>query len=316
MRLSTVSAFKNMDVDKNKYIVMNDEQLKGYQRCILDIARDCITVCESERIPYHLTGGSALGAVRHQGFIPWDDDIDIDILGQYFDRFIECFLEKYGSKYWVHTCATDNYGMTLTRIRLKDSICRTREDVENDECGFYIDIFRIENAPNNKMLRLLHGIFSMGMGFLLSCRNFYKNRKLMIEIAKQQKSLLRIFRFKMGIGWLLQFLSVKTWAILTQKVYGMCRNNESEYVTVPAGRKHYFGELYLRKDFVDFERKNFCGNSWKIPKAWDSYLTHMYGNYMSIPEIKDREKHIVLELKFPKEEEKEDGIIKRDCSSI
>ena len=82
MGLSTVSAFKNMSVDESKYVTMTDEQLKEYQHYILDIAKDCIEICEKENICYHLTGGSALGAVRHHGFIPWDDDIDIDILGQ------------------------------------------------------------------------------------------------------------------------------------------------------------------------------------------------------------------------------------------
>lgn len=304
MGLSTVSAFKNLDVDKSKYVVMTDEQLKEYQRFILGIAKDCIEVCEKENICYHLTGGSALGAVRHQGFIPWDDDIDIDILGQDFDRFICCFSKQYGNKYWIHTCKTNNYGMTLTRIRLKNSICRTREDIENDECGFYIDVFRIENAPDNSVLRSMHGVLSMGMGFLLSCRNFYKNRALMLELVKTQKSLLRTFRIKIAIGFCLQMFSVKTWAVMTQKVYGMCKNNKSKYVTVPAGRNHYFGELYLRDDFVDYERKSFEGNLWKVPKAWNLYLTHMYGDYMALPQKQDREKHIVLELKFPEEEER------------
>lgn len=304
MGLSTVSAFKNINVDENKYVVMTDEQLKRYQHCVLKIAEDCIALCEKENICYHLTGGSALGAVRHQGFIPWDDDIDIDILGEDFERFIKCFSQQYDSKYWIHTYKTNNYGMTLTRIRLKNSICRTREDIGNDECGFYIDIFRIENAPDNKILRTLHGVLSMGMGFLLSCRNFYKNRVLMVELAKGQKNLLRTFRIKIGIGFCLQMFSVQTWAIMTQKIYEMCKNNKSKYVTVPAGRNHYFGELYLRNDFVDYDRKSFEGNIWKVPKAWDSYLTHMYGNYMSLPNKQNREKHIVLELKFPKEEKR------------
>ena len=302
MGLSTVSAFKNLNVD-NKYVVMTDEQLKEYQRCVLGIAKDCIEVCEKENIAYHLTGGSALGAVRHQGFIPWDDDIDIDILGRDFDHFVTCFSKEYGEKYWIHTCKTNGYGMTLTRIRLKNSICRTREDVGNDECGFYIDIFRIESAPDCKILRTLHGILSMGMGFLLSCRNFYKNRALMMELAEHQVELKRTFRTKIGIGFCLQMFSVRTWAIMTQKVYGLCKNDESKYVTVPAGRNHYFGELYLRDEFVDYDRKYFEGNFWKIPKGWDSYLTHMYGDYMTLPQKQEREKHIVLELKFPEVEE-------------
>lgn len=299
MSLSTVSVFKRLNFDSGKFIVLSEGQLKQYQRYILEIARDVIGVCEKEKIQYHLTGGSALGAVRHNGFIPWDDDIDIDILGEDFDRFIECFLKEYNAKYWVHTCETPDYGMSLVRIRLKGTICRTREDLNNEECGFYIDIFRIENTPDNFMLRQLHGFLCLGMGFLLSCRNFFKNRKLMIEIAQHDVKLKIPFYIKIGVGFLASIFSVTKWATMTQRIYGMCKNNQSKYVAVPAGRKHYFGELYLRTEFVDFSEMEFEGNMWKVPKGWDGYLKHMYGNYMVVPEEQDREKHVVLEIKFP-----------------
>lgn len=299
MGLSTVSILKKLNLDSDKFVVLEGEVLQEYQRYLLEMAKDIISVCEENDICYHLTGGTALGAVRHHGFIPWDDDMDIDILGKDYDRFIDGFVRKFGKKYWIHTWKTPEYGLTFTKVRLKGSICRTREDLYNDECGFYIDISCIENVPDNIILRKLHGVICMGMGFLLSCRNFYKNRKLMIEIAEHNTELKGIFLLKICIGFLLGWCSIQKLASVTHAIYSCCTNNQSTYVSVPSGRKHYFGEMYLRSSFVESVDKKFEGQEWKIPKDWEGYLRHMYGDYMVIPDEKEREKHVVMEVKFP-----------------
>ena len=301
MKLSTVTAFKNMNTNSDQFIHLEKDLLKRYQEELLKIAEDIIEVCEEEHISYHLTGGSALGAVRHQGFIPWDDDMDIDILGDDFPRFIEAFSKKYQDKYWIHTCKTPGYGMTINRVRLKDSVFRGREDADNEECGFFVDIIRIENTFDSAILRKLHGILCMGMGLLLSCRNFYANRKLMREIAALNPDFKSASNFKIRLGFFLQFFSVNRWARMTQACYGLCKNSHSEFVSVPAGRNHYFGEMYKREDFVATTDAQFEGHTWKIPKEYDAYLTHMYGDYMAIPKEEDREVHVLLELKFPGE---------------
>ena len=77
---STVDQFKQQ-LNVDGAVRLSGDLLKRYQQYLLEIAEDIISVCEEENITYHLTGGSALGAVRQGGFIPWDDDMDIDILG-------------------------------------------------------------------------------------------------------------------------------------------------------------------------------------------------------------------------------------------
>ena len=301
MGLSTVDIFKKMNVEGDDFIVMDEDLIRRYQQVLVKIAEDIVDICETWNITYHLTGGSALGAVRHHGFIPWDDDMDIDILSSDFDLFHEKFMEKYGDKYWFHTCDTKDHGMTVNRIRLKGTTFRAREDVGKDECGFFIDILRIENAYDNLILRSLHGILCMGAGFLLSCRNFYHNRKLMLELVESNPDVKKAFTTKINIGRLICFIPLTTCAKITQKVYGMCKNNNSRLVTVPAGRKHYYGEMQKRCDFVDTTKMEFEGHMWDIPKNYKRYLKNMYGNYMEIPKEEDREKHILLEIHFPEE---------------
>lgn len=277
--------------------------LRRCQKELIKIAADVIQICERENITYMLGGGTCLGAVRHHGFIPWDDDMDINILGSDYDRFRKCFLREYGDKYWLHDCNTSKYDRSPPRVRLKGSIFRSRDDMDNDECGFFVDIFRLENTFDNKLLRTLHGVLCMGMGFALSCRCFYKNRAMMMQIAKAEPSVKGVFRVKIALGWLLSFLPADAWMRGTVRCYGLCKNNDSKYVCFPSGRKHYFGEMYRREDMVNTVKMPFEGHQWCVPRDYDGYLRNLYGpDYMTPPPGKDRESHLLLELKFPEED--------------
>lgn len=299
MGLSTVTLFKNLKFTGGRYIELEGDLLRKYQLCLLKIMKDIVTVCDEENIYYSLSGGSALGAIRHNGFIPWDDDMDIFLLGSQRELFLSKFQEKFGDKYWIHSARTPNYGMPIGRIRQKGTVLRGREDLDVDECGFFIDIFWLENAPNSIILRKLHGTLCLGTGLLLSCRNFYKNRVLMKEIMKDHKEVRTTFRIKLFIGFLTSFLTLRRATIITEAIYSMCKNNDSKYLTVPSGRKHYFGEMFLRKDMGYTRKATFEGYNWNVPLNVEHYLEVMYGDYMKIPKVEDRESHIILEIKFP-----------------
>ena len=297
---STVDQFKQ-PLNAEGAVRLSGDLLKRYQRYLLSIAEDIISVCREENITYHLTGGSALGAVRHGGFIPWDDDMDIDILGSDFDRFEQAFTAKFSDKYWLHTYKKKNYGILVSRVRLKNSVFRAREDEGNDECGFFVDLIRIENTFNNPVLRFLHGMDCMAMGFLLSCRNYYHRRKSVLLLAGDNRKLAAVLKVKILIGRLISFRSLDKWAAKTQRCYSRCKNNRSEYVSVPAGRRHYFGEMYRRADFVEAVQLAFEGHMWNVPRDYDGYLRNMYGDYMNIPAPQDREEHVITEMKFPED---------------
>ncbi|HHG7464329.1 LicD family protein [Streptococcus pneumoniae] len=301
MGLSTVTLFKNLKFTDSKFIKLEGELLLKYQEYLLKIMEDIVTVCEEEGLYYSLSGGSALGAYRHKGFIPWDDDMDIFMLGSEREIFFQKFYQKFSDKYWIHNSQTPNYGMPIGRVRQKGTVLRGREDVGVEECGFFIDIFWLENVPNSKILRQLHGFLCMAIGLLLSCRNFYKNRQLMLEIMKEHKEIRLVFRIKLILGFLTSFISLRQFTRLTERIYSLCKNNESRYLSVPSGRKHYFGEMFIREDMQLTRKLNFEGHKWNVPNNIEHYLTVMYGDYMKIPAVEDRESHIILEISFPSE---------------
>lgn len=300
MKLSTTEVFKNLSTTSSKKLIsLSQEQLQQLQKTVLQIADDIINICEDNNLNYHLTGGTALGAVRHNGFIPWDDDLDIDVARKDCKRLIELIKEKYPDKYYVHYAQNkEGYSIPSIQIRMKNTVVRGCNDANPEQCGAYIDVAIIENTFDNKVLRNIHGFISMGLGFIVSCRKFTKNRKYLLSLVENNKEATKVFKTKIRIGYIFSFLTLRRWTIIYDFWNRICRNESTKYVTVPTGRNHFFGEIYERKDFYETTRHEFENRNWRIPKSYDKYLSHMYGDYMKIPDKNHIEKHVLLEFKL------------------
>lgn len=298
MILETTSIFKNLKNGSDSLIELDDEKLAQLKKCILGIAADVIEVCEENNVSYHLTGGSALGAVRHHGFIPWDDDMDFDIERKDVRKFLKAFSRKYGKKYWIHTdSSAEDVCIPYIQIRKKGTVCRGVLDAVRSECGVYVDMAIIENTYDNKIRRTIHGIGSLGLGFAVSCRRFYRDRKYLLSLTDDPETL-KVFRTKIFFGRLVSFMSLRKWTKLYTRWNSKCKDTSTRLVTVPTGRNHFFREMYKRKDFCESVFMEFEGYNWRIPKNYDKYLRHMYGDYMTIPKENSREKHVLLEFEL------------------
>ena len=296
MNLSTVTTFKNIHM-KDGMLEVKGEKLEALQSVLKGMLADIHRVCEKHKIPYFLSGGSMLGAVRHHGFIPWDDDMDIFMTRDAFDCFREIFPGELGEGYWLHTPRdTHDYGMTISRVRKKGTVVRGREDAGQTQCGAWVDIFVLENTYDNKFLRGLHGFLSMACGFALSCRMFYSRRDLYLYLVSDEEEQIKTFKTKIRLGRLLSFLSLDTWTRLTDAVYSMCHDNDSVYVVCPSGRKHFTGEQYPRDPFCKTMECRFEEQSTYISAWSDGYMKMLYGDYMKIPRESERETHVVLEF--------------------
>lgn len=299
MNLATMELFKTLDGGSSG-IKVEGETLKKCQRVLLGIADDFISMCEQEGIWYQLSGGTALGAVREKGFIAWDDDMYLNVKSEDFDKLGELMTKHYGSKYTFLDYRLPGYGYLMGRVMLNNSVYLDRTCVDTEYTGFFVDLFIIENAPDNALLRRLHGIICIITGGVLSCRNFYKRRKFYREIVKNNPQAAKVFNVKIFIGWCVSFLSVGTWAKLTRKVYALCKNEQSRFVCIPSGRKHYFGEMYQREGMMNTVAFPFEGHQWQVARDYDKYFTALYGpDYMTPPPPEKREHHLIFELKFP-----------------
>lgn len=296
MSLSTFDAFKHVK-RTDDMVEVSGERLKSLQRVLLVMLLDIDEAARAVDVDYTLGGGTCLGTVRHQGFIPWDDDIDLNMPHWQFHRFKVELDRRFPGKYLVQVPGeTPGYDLAFPRVRLKGTVERSRGDIGKDrsECGVYIDIFYIENAPDNAVARAAHGVGSLAIGLLYSCRRFASYEDAYLKLTEGDEEVQKVFMRKSRIGQLLSFWSSERWTTVWDRWNSMVKDTAATYVTIPVGRKHYFGELHKRGALLPPATGDFEGKKVSIPADSDGYLQRLYGsNYMAPPADGDRETHVV-----------------------
>ncbi|WP_051541824.1 LicD family protein [Clostridium lundense] len=280
-------------------VELDDEGLRKYQLEVLKIALDFVKFCDYNNIKYSLSGGSVLGAIRHKGFIPWDDDIDINMPRKDYDRFVSLFQREFKDKYLLQTPKNSpELGLLVTQIRKKGTVARRKYDWNAEECGISIDIYVIENVFTSPVLFYIQKAGSLIFPFAVSASRTFNNRRLPKQIEKLESRRVRYKNSKLIIGWLFHLIPLRVWISLSLKFFTLCKNNSSNLVSIPSGRKHFNGELYSRDELCKMVNHKFENIEFKIPIGYDQYLKQLYGNYMLIPSVEKREKHVFLELKY------------------
>ena len=139
--------------------IISKEKLRKMQLLELKILKEVKRICEKHNIPYFLIAGSLIGAVRHKGFIPWDDDIDIGMLRDDYERFLDVCKTDLGSEYFLQTPETEkgnaDYGIAHIRLNGTSMVQEFRKNTTTHN-GFTIDIFPYDNLPENKFFCFLY----------------------------------------------------------------------------------------------------------------------------------------------------------------
>lgn len=292
MGLSTFDACKHLNV--KGAIPLEGDRLVALQRRLALMLDDMLSVAHETGSRLILGGGTALGAARHKGFVPWDDDIDVNIPRADWPRFREACRTMFGDKYEVYEPGFPaSYGLCFPRIRLRGTSLVTREDLVNPPpcAGVFVDVFLSDNVPNNAILRQMHGYGSLALGFLYSCRKAYAERKFHRMWGLEGGA----FRLKRFFGFLTAILSLGRWTRLWNWWNGLCGNESSRSVTYPVGRRHYFGELAPREELMPGAPRDFEGRPCPCAFGLDSYMRRLYGpDYMTPPPEEQRERHVVF----------------------
>lgn len=238
----------------------------------LGILKHVDTFCKDNGIKYFLSGGSMIGAVRHHGYIPWDDDIDLMLLREDYDRLISLYTEKDNSDYKLHHFKLeDNYLKPFVKIDNSKTVLEEYTE-EPIEMGVNIDIFPIDIVPNDKSkqkkmykrFQLLKALIDLKTVKRSNSRAWYKN--LVFSISH----------------FLLRPLPMKTLIYALDKNASKYKGIESDFCGVAVwgyGSK----EINQRKNWEEVLEVDFEDTKAPIPAGYDNYLTCVYGNYMQLP---------------------------------
>ncbi len=277
---------------------LSDAELAALQKCLLDISVELDSVCRKHGIKMFLVGGSALGARRHGGFIPWDDDIDFGMSRADYRRFISIFEAELGDRYMMR-CPNTSWpnANRFMQIYKKGTVLRTATGTisEEPEC-VKIDIFPYDYAPSSAFVCKFKGLYSNFLMFAASCCcsfHYRKNERYLLHSAQGRI----LYALKMTAGGLLSFRSYLKWFDRVDRF--IASEKETPYVTSATGRKHYLGEIFPTECFFPLTEIGFCGHSFYAPRDIDQYLAGLYGvDYMQIPPPEKRESHYIVELKL------------------
>ncbi len=266
-------------------IQITSEILKELQQIQLECLIEVDRICRKHNIDYSLDGGTLLGAVRHKGFIPWDDDIDLIMYRREYERFYEiCKSVLDSGRFFLQEHRTDKYyNVGYPRIRRKNTVYqRAGHEKLNYHGGVFIDIFVLDNVPDNKAFRNLHRMVCFCIRRIL----WSKSGRY---IAKNS--------FKRGWYSILSLIPKDFAFWVNDRVAGICNRRPTELVrhnTHPYPNPKVCGygiPASLLREYTELE---FEGHKFKAVKDYDRYLSMLYGDYLTLPPEEKRKPHIHL----------------------
>ena len=285
---------------------MSGDELSSLKKVLFEAYKDIHKICAENDVNVMLIGGSLLGAIRHKGFIPWDDDLDLAVSRKDFEKLKLFFDEKMGGKYRL---ISPNYkGQTINRFP-QILICNTRIVTLGTACADYpneikIDLFIIENVPINKIHRYLKGLVCNFLMYIAGLVQSYECNNLLIEsFVSQTEDGKKFYKNRLKKGKLFSFIKSSKWLDLVDKCVRY--KKDSSLSGIPTGRKHYFGEIVPTEILFPTIKGEFEGFASNIPNGYDAYLKNLYGDYMQIPPIEKREKHFICDICFDTQKERE-----------
>lgn len=266
---------------------MDNAELRKVQLIQLQIAKEIKRICDKNDIDYILDSGTLLGAVRHKGFIPWDDDMDIGMTRKNYNRFIEAAKTELGDEYFLQTWETDkNYPMPFAKIRLNGTkfVENVFERAEMHQ-GIYVDVFPYDVWPESrrKQKRLYRKRLYIQSMIMMKCHylKFKSNAAWKYALKLIMFTFIRflsLFRSKSSL--------IKRYAKITEK-FNLLESNKLYEQTV----NFRFGYWVIPKScFEDLIGLQFEDEEFKCPGNYDEYLSTVYGDYMVLPPEEKRGK--------------------------
>lgn len=284
---------------------LTPEELVALKRELVKMYSDLANLCKQHGLTLLMSGGSCLGAVRHKGFIPWDDDLDVMMPRKDYEQLLSLLKQgALGEKYeYSAPNAHTESACTFLKIYLKDTL---NVDIFRYSApfprGLNIDVFAIDAVPCNAFLRTIKGFIANGLNFCSVLTLYAKYHNPKIEAYMQMdKKLSRRYKIKCMLGTILGIIPRRKW--LWWFDCWVADDNENKPWGIPTGRKYYNGEIFDKDVFLPASQAEFEGVIVDIPNDYDSYLKNLYHDYMQLPPLEQRERHLIVEFQLPKDSE-------------
>lgn len=274
------------------------EVLSHLQKVEMLILKDFMAICEKHNLTYFGCAGTGIGALRHQGFIPWDDDIDIALPREDYEKLIKAVEEEYGDKYHMLNTANDiNYPLATTRMCLNGTVFHEHA-VKNVDCdwGIFLDLYALDNAADGKL----------AFKWQMWCTWFWSKILILRSMPKPYlafkgaKAKL-VYIITSMIHYTMKFLHIsKRWLIRRlDKISQKYNNTETK-------RMGYFCDtkpdinLFTKDKTFPLRKLKFEDVELPFENDLEEMLTFVYGDYMTMPPIEKRKTHFPYRLDFGK----------------
>lgn len=259
--------------------MVNNQTVRDVQLKILEIIKYIDSICREYNIEYYIMGGTALGAIRHGGFIPWDDDLDIFMTPAEYKKFKAVFEQANDKRFFLQEWKiTDNY-LEYAKVRMNNTTFIEKNFVDRPQMhhGIFVDIMILHKVPKNKLLQRIV---------------YYKSKYVTLYALSQRNWIPKNKAHRFGLA-LLKVLPNKWLSKICYKhIYkydNLYENFMYCYWITPAGFKQglFDAEFFSFPIDVKFEDTNLLGS-----KKIKEYLEYRYGNYMKMPS-KEAQKKVV-----------------------
>lgn len=274
--------------------VYTDEELKKIQELEKDALQELIRVCEQINVSYFLIDGAAIGAVRHNGFIPWDDDIDVGMLRDDYRRFLAQAPKLLSQRYELQTPyigTSSPYFYAKMRIKGTEFVeyCNRKVDMPQ---GVYIDLCPFDEVPDNERqnkrqfqrCRFLIRLFTLRQSPELSAPPATVKRYVLAGIRWSLHHLMRLIPYQ----WMAAAIEKAT----TQ--YNGSGQSAYAFLHHPKWKTDYI----RRDELFPLEKGRFDGIEVRLPHDCNGYLTRHYGDYRRWPEPEERYGHKPYRVKI------------------
>lgn len=256
---------------------MENNILKQLQEVELEILKDFHDFCIKNNIKYSLYAGTALGAVRHKGFIPWDDDVDIIMTPENYIKFVKCWYDNPINGYYFQDADKEfENGISHSKIRKNGTVLLTDgEDEKKGHHGIWIDVFVFTKVKQNSIGRFKVRFYSICQILLTRGFNYNVNDNLIKKIIKR---VLQLIPKKVQVYLL--HLARKKLSSNDDLTSNYCLVDTSCYSVL---------NLYFSKELVqEYSLISFCDTDLMIFKDYGHMLEVKYKDYMTLPPKEDQ----------------------------